>query len=66
MTEEHYHEYMDNLETVCEMCRLTIASALLFRKELVARAEKILRETESQMERLRQTYVKYEKPTQAE
>lgn len=65
MTEEQYHEYIDNLETVCEMCRLTIASALLFRKELVARAEKTLQETESQIERLRQTYAKYEKPTQA-
>lgn len=66
MTEEQYHEYIANLETVCEMCRLTIASALLFRRELVARAEKTLRETEEQIESLRKTYARYEKPTQAE
>ncbi len=66
MTEEQYHEYMKNLETVCEMCRLTIATSLLFRKELVARAEKTLQETEAQIESLRKTYARYEKPTQAE
>lgn len=61
MTEEQYKEYIKNLETVCDMCRLTIATSLLFRKELVEKAEKILQETEHQIESLRQ---KYESPDQ--
>ena len=56
MTEEQYKEYIKNLETVCDMSRLTISTSLLFRKELVEKAEKILQETEHQIESLRQKY----------
>lgn len=66
MTEEKYHEYIAHLEMVCEMCRLAISSALLLPKDIVTRAERILRETEEQIESLRKTYARYEKPTQAE
>lgn len=66
MTEEQYHEYIKNLETVCEMSRMTILYSGQFSPELVAKARDTLRKTEAQIESLRQTYVRYEKPTQAE
>lgn len=66
MTKEQYHEYIKNLETVCEMSRTTILYSGQFSPELVAKARDTLRKTEAQIESLRQTYARYEKPTQAE
>lgn len=66
MTKEQYHEYIKNLETVCEMSRTTILYSGQFSPELVAKARDTLRKTEAQIKSLRQTYARYEKPTQAE
>lgn len=66
MNEAQYREYLKNLELVCEMSRLTILYSGQFSPELVAKARDTLRKTEAQMESLRQTYARYEKPTQAE
>lgn len=65
MTEEQYHEYIKNLELVCEMSRITLAYKHLFNPEVVRKAEETLRKTEAQIESLKRTYAKYEKPTQA-
>lgn len=65
MTEAEYREYLKNLEFVCEMSRITLAYKHLFNSELVRKAEETLRKTEAQIESLKRTYAKYEKPTQA-